>query len=269
MGRALGWGLLGWLLLLGAGCANELEGVYEGSGPLLRGEARVEWVVLEGGSFSMGSAKGDSDELPVRNVTVPAFALSKTEVTVVQYRACVEAAACTVPATGTYCNWNKSGRDEHPINCVDWGQASAFAAWVGGRLPSEAEWEYAARSGGKAREYPWGDEQADCSRAVMNDGGLGCGTESTARACSRSAGNTVHGLCDMAGNVWEWVADWHGPYGEAPSDGSARTESAEYRVFRGGSWFFTDESLRAADRNRNSADFRGAFLGFRVARTPP
>ncbi len=236
-----------------------------------RGKAGIEWVRIPGGSFRMGSTKGGSDEKPVRTVRVGDLALSKTEVTVGQYRACVDARACTAPDTGTYCNWDKSGRDDHPINCVDWEQASAFAKWAGGRLPSEAEWEYAARSGGKSREYPWGDQKADCSRAVMDDGsGNGCGKGGTTfPVCSKPAGNTAQGVCDMAGNVWEWVADWYGPYGEAPNDGSARTRTAQFRVGRGGGWNNAARGLRAAHRSGRSPGGRRINLGFRVARATP
>ncbi len=233
--------------------------------------AGVEWVRMGGGSFRMGSESGDDDEKPVRVVRVGTFALSKTEVTVRQYRACVEAAGCTAPETGGSCNWDKPGRDEHPINCVNWNQAWAFALWAGGRLPTEAEWEYAARSEGRSGEYPWGDAEANCSRAVMDEGsGNGCGHgDTTFPVCSKRAGNTAQGLCDMAGNVWEWVGDWYGPYGEAPRDGSARTSAAQYRVSRGGSWSGTAGYLRAADRRWGSPGNYDGGLGLRVARSTP
>ena len=233
--------------------------------------APIEWITLPAGTFKMGSTKGDPNEKPVRQVSVSGFALSKTEVTVGQYRACVEAGACTAPDTEGSCNWSQSGRDEHPINCVDWEQASAFAKWAGGRLPSEAEWEYAARSGGKDQTYGWGNAKADCGRAVMDDGsGNGCGKGNTTwPVCSKPAGNTAQGLCDMAGNVWEWVEDWYGPYGEAPSDGSARTQAAQGRVGRGGCWFNFASLLRAAFRDWGDPGLRGDRLGFRVARSAP
>ena len=119
----------------------------------------LDWVQIPGGTFQMGSASGDDDEQPVHTVGVAGFKMMKSEVTVGQYRKCVDAGSCTAPDTGEDCNWN-TGREDHPVNCVDWNQAQAFAVWAGGRLPTEAEWEYAARSGGKARTYPWGDESA-------------------------------------------------------------------------------------------------------------
>ena len=264
------WVVVGVAAVAVAGFAAALGTREPATGPAGLQTAELQWVTISGGTFQMGSTAGDYDEQPLRSVKVASFALSKTEVTVGQYRACVEAGACPAPDTGGFCNWSQSGRDEHPINCVDWGQASAFAKWAGGRLPSEAEWEYAARSGGKAQTYPWGSAKADCSRAVMDDGsGNGCGRgDATWPVCSKPAGNTAQGLCDMAGNVWEWVEDWYGPYGKAPSDGSARTQTAQGRVIRGGSWFDVASDLRAAYRLRRVPGYRLGYLGFRVARSP-
>ncbi|MBU1896168.1 formylglycine-generating enzyme family protein [Myxococcota bacterium] len=227
------------------------------------------WIELSGGSFQMGSNKGDSDERPVHEVRLKGFMMSKTEVTVGQYRACVNAGVCTAPDTSTYCNWNESGRELHPINCVDWNQAKAFATWAGGRLPTEAEWEYAARSGGKDQEYPWGNAQVTCNYAVMDHGGNGCGRgNATWPVCSKPQGNTEQGMCDMSGNVWEWVADYYGSYDSTPRDGTEHL-SGSNRVFRGGGWFNYASSLRAARRYRYVPSNRYFDLGFRLARSLP
>ena len=119
----------------------------------------IEWIRIDGGSFEMGS-NNHSREQPIHTVNVPSFEIMKTEVTVAQYQACVDAGECTEPDTGGYeghCNWGRSGRENYPINCVDWLQARAFSKWVGGDLPSEAQWEYAARSQGQNIIYPWGN----------------------------------------------------------------------------------------------------------------
>jgi len=239
-------------------------------GQCIPNDTGIEWVRIPGGSFNMGSEDGDSDEMPVHIVMVPTFEMGKTQVTVDQYRACVEAGACTAPSTSEWCNWGQSDRGKHPINCVDWNQAQAFATWAGGRLPSEAEWEYAARSGGGDCKYPWGDEDATCERAVMNDGsGYGCGRDSTWPVCSKLKGNTTHGLCDMAGNVWEWVQDWyHDSYNGAPTDGLAwESPTGSDRVIRGGSWHGFAWFVRAAIRFNYSPGNRYGYLGFRVARS--
>jgi formylglycine-generating enzyme required for sulfatase activity len=225
----------------------------------------VQWVAIPGGAFAMGSERWP-DAKPVHKVAVKAFQLAKSEVTNRQYRACVAAGACAAP--DPKCLAARFSGDEQPAACVDWEQARAFARWVGGRLPSEAEWEYAARGGGKKRAYPWGDAPATCARAVLDDGGYGCGRKTSWPVCSKPRGNTRQGLCDMAGGVYEWVEDaYHDSYDGAPADGGAWEDSkAKYRVVRGGSWSrkadYLETSLRAAAEPGN----RNVTLGFRPAR---
>jgi|GEM_PF-1078224 len=164
---------------------------------------------------------------------------SKTETTVAQYRACVEAGACSkenhrTKADTSYCNWGHSDRDDHPMNCVNWDGATQFCAWVDGRLPTEDEW-YAEASNGGSRQYPWGDTEVTCDLAIWGDGSRtdGCGRDSTWPVCSKTAGNSVSGLCDMSGNVWEWTS----------------TQESSGRVLRGGSWNSdVSTALRASGR---------------------
>jgi len=255
-------------------------GSYRDTGDTGGGVAGIEWVRIPGGSFEMGSNDGGKDEKPVHTVRVGSFEMSKTEVTFGQYQACVDAGACSAPhvSDGT-CSVKKGkswytgtlsegfqGADQ-PVVCVDWEQARAFARWAGGRLPSEAEWEYAARSGGKSVKYPWGDQSASCSYAVMDDGGDGCGRDRTWSVCSKRAGDTEQGLCDMAGNVWEWVEDvYHSSYSGAPADGSPWTSGGSNRVYRGGSWGLTAWYVRVAPRLRDGPGYRSCNIGFRLAR---
>lgn len=232
------------------------------------GVAGIEWVTIPGGVFQMGSDSGD--ERPVHEVRVPTFDISRTAVTFRQYRACVTAGACA--PVDEKCAGVESTGDEQPVVCVDWSQASAFARWAGGRLPSEAEWEYAARSGGKTRKFPWGDEEPTCERAVLNHGdGLGCGRKAAWPVCSKPKGNTEHGLCDMAGNVWQWVQDRkHRSYVGAPADGSAwETPATKHRVQRGGTWSFNANFARTTARSGDVPELRGDYIGFRVARRTP
>ena len=244
----------------------------------------MQWVAFAGGPFTMGAKGGaGQDAEPPRPVTVPAFELGRTEVTVAQYRLCMAAGKCTAPAHQGYnCNLGAPDREQHPINCVSWDQAQAFATFVGGRLPSEAEWEFAATSGGKDQAFPWGDAVPEAQHAVAEDAFGKESARGTAPVCSKPAGNSAQGLCDLAGNVSEWVADGYGPYAEAPKDGSARADMPppkdskgcdkcavrSGRVHRGGHWASQALYLQAKRRDALLPDDPHNTLGFRVARTP-
>ena len=238
------------------------------------GQVRFDWVYLRGGQFQMGFRPEKDDEFSGRMVTLQTFEISRSEVTVEQYRACVDDGACTAPAEIEGCNWGVGlleDRPAHPINCVSWDQAEAFARWAGARLPSEAEWEFAARSRGQHRRFPWGDQQASCQHGMLDaeDGlGSGCGSgKTTAPVCTHRSGDSAEGLCDLAGNVGEWVADWHGPYDLAPTDGTPQTTPSELRIARGGSWKNTAGGVRAGIRGRNYPSLQHPGVGIRLARS--
>ena len=204
-------------------------------------------------------------------VTLLSFQIMKTEVTVAMYQACVDAEQCIDDFDGE--------EDDYPA-ILDWYQLNDFAAWVGGRLPTEAEWEYAARSQGQDIVYPWGDEAPTCSIVQKSD----C-VGDTAPVCSKPAGNTEQGLCDMAGNIREWVQDeYHSSYEGAPSDGSGWCDSdcpvnasdpkynasdSTHRVLRGGSWRYVNATkFRATDRDLYGTSYSGSTFGGRVVRSP-
>jgi len=213
----------------------------------------------------MGGWLGYPDEKPRRQVQVKTFQLAKTLVTAGQYQSCVADGVCAKPSC-------ESPGADYPVVCVDWDDAQAFAKWAGGRLPSEAEWEYAARSGGRKQAYPWGDEEPSCERAVMYYGGNGCGRNSTWPVCSKPKGNTKQGLCDMAGDVFEWLQDWyHDSYQDAPTDGSAwESPAGSCRVVRGGAWNYLSGYLRASYRfNVGFPNSRRDYFGFRLAKSVP
>lgn len=227
----------------------------------------------------MGSNDGEDDEKPVHQVSVKSFEIARTEVTVAQYRKCMEAEVCTRPHWDdkTCFFWNGSNwymdilpesfrGDNQPIVCVDWEQANTYAKWVGGRLPTEAEWEFAARSGGKDRTYPWGNAKATCDYAVMSENGDGCGRNTTWPVCSKDEGNTEQGLCDMAGNVWEYTQDWYqDSYNKKPLKGT----EISHLVRRGGSWYNFAGTLRTAYRLgwlQKTSDRLGGFRPVRSVR---
>jgi len=231
------------------------------------------FVEVSAGAFMMGCAPNDSScddtEKPYHEVYLDAYYIQKHEVTVAEYRECVNAGACTKPrskSNNSYCNWGYGDRDDHLINCVDWHQAKAYCEWIGARLPTEAEWEKAAR-GTDGRKYPWGNAKATCEYAVMDDGGNGCGRGRTWSVCSKPRGDSPYGLCDMAGNVWEWVNDWYGEnyYESSPRDNPWGPSSGSARVLRGGSWCNDPWDLRTSCRNRTAPSNRDTYLGFRCA----
>lgn len=241
------------------------------------------WVTIQGGTFMMGSA-GSSDvigserERPQHEVTIQSFKMLKSHVTVAQYRRCVDSGVCSEPYVqidpyDTYgrFNWVAPGRENHPVNSVNWYQAREFAEWIGGRLPSEAEWEYAARNRGQDVTWPWGNEEAGCEYLVENFDdvmGVSCGIAGTMEVCSKPLGSTVQGLCDMAGSVREWIEDdAHYNYYGAPIDGSAWVDEprASSRVDRGGAWNFALNLNRSAYRGASRPDETND-MGFRAAR---
>lgn len=218
-----------------------------------RDAAGINWVRIPGGSFMMGSDNADAK--PRHQVSVVSFQIAKTEVTNGQYRACVEAGVCSPP--GSY-----EGGEDRPVVHVDWNQAKTFSRWVGGRLPSEAEWERAARGGCEA-ERCLGDDARTLDEYAWHKSNSGGQSHPPCRKRPNQ-----YGLCDMHGNVWEWTDDgYHGFYHGAPTDGSAwEGPAGSDRVYRGGSW---DDTWMAADSStRRHVDplARRGHLGFRTAR---
>src|SRR3954468_17721790 len=137
-------------LLLGAACSRPSPRVTA-EPPRIA----LDMISIPEGTFAMGSVDGDDDERPVHDEHVMAFMIGRTEVTVAEYRKCVAAGGCTSTPIKAYCNESITNHDNHPINCLTWNQANAFCLWAGARLPTEREWEYAAR-GTDGRRYPWG-----------------------------------------------------------------------------------------------------------------
>jgi formylglycine-generating enzyme required for sulfatase activity len=240
-------------------------------------------VTIEGGTLLMGCTDGTNEEcmaeeffeVPAHEVTVASFEIDRYETTVARFEECVDAGACVATDFDSiYCNRGKLGRDEHPINCIDWDQARAFCGWAGGRLCAEAEWEWAAR-GAEGRKWPWGDEVATCERAVMSQGGYGCGQDSTQPVGARPLGATPEGLLDMAGNVWEWLEDSGDGggamlYEGAPTDGSAwiDQEGSSDRVVRGGGFPNDAKTLIAWRRyNLDRTNYATYYTGVRCCRS--
>ena len=224
-------------------------------------DAPADMVEVPAGKFTMGSNSGDSDEKPVRQVYLDTYSIDKTEVTVAAYKKCVDAGGCTVPVENfDMCTWEKGGKDKHPINCVNWNQAKAFCGWAGKKLPTEAQWEKAAR-GTDGRKYPWGNGAPSCQNTVMD----GC-SNTTQPVGSKVSGASPYGALDMAGNVWEWTADWKGPYDSSQTRNPRGPSTGSLRVARGGCSGSAAKRVRAADRSGLTPSDAINDLGFRCAR---
>ena len=246
---------------LADGQDNNCTGLIDGDDPGLM-------VEVPAGSFWMGCAPSDtscgSNESPYHDVMLDAFFIDVTEVTVSAYGDCVSAGVCTAPGTSSDCNWGVSGREDHPVNCVDWYEAESYCAWAGKRLPAEAEWERAAR-GTDERIYPWGNTSPDCTLAQY----YGCPGE-TIEVGSLPAGVSPYAVVDMSGNVWEWVSDWYDSsyYSSSPSSNPTGPSSGPSRVIRGGSWGSAAANLRASYRFGFSPSDSFVYVGFRCASAP-
>jgi len=270
-------------------------------------------ALIPAGTFWMGcnaakdkDCSGDTSEHPQHKVTLSAYYLDVTEVTVVDYAKCYAAGKCAEPAgdaNSPDCNWDssakkaKSGRDQHPVNCVDWFNAQKYCKWRGGQvdptnaarydLPTEAQWEMAARGdcekNGKAaaddvgckaamRTYPWGDQAADCSLAVMYNGSqTGCGKSVTWPVGGIVAGDSPYGLHDMAGNVSEWVRDWYSStyYSGSPLQDPFNNTSSSWRVVRGGNFGSSANELGGGNRDGGNASTKYYTVGLRCSRSHP
>ena len=232
----------------------------------LEREFAGEMVAIPGGTFRMGDLNGggDKDARPVHSVTVPGFEMGKHEVTYAQWHACTADGGCRVIPDRSGRRWNK-----RPAPHVSWDEVQGFIRWLnsktGGkfRLPTEAEWEYAARAGSTTK-YSWGNSIGS-NRANCNGCGSRWDNETTAPVGSFTA--NAWGLHDMHGNVWEWVQDcWNKNYKGAPSDGRAwMSGKCRQRVIRGGSWHTTPRGLRSAYRYGYTRSFRYDDIGFRLA----
>ncbi|UJS23730.1 formylglycine-generating enzyme family protein [Thiothrix winogradskyi] len=219
------------------------------------------------GSFQMGSATGADDEKPVHTVNIGYdFWMSATEVTFAQYDAYVAAVKGKEKPDDQ--GW---GRDTRPVINVSWDDAQGYVKWLSEsngqglscRLPTEAEWEYAARAG-TTTDYFWGD---DIGKNNANCDGCGSEWDNKQTAPVVSFKPNQWGLQDMHGNVWEWTQDcWHDNYADAPADGTAWESNADCgrRVVRGGSWNLSPNLLRSSYRYDNARDYRYDVLGFRV-----
>ena len=263
-------------------------------------------TLIAAGKFFMGSDERTDEERerPAHQVTLGAYCMDTTEVTVSQYKACSDTGACKRgPTDNDYpdisardhklydplCNiLDPVGHASYPMNCIDWELANAFCQATDRRLPTEAEWELATR-GSDGRKYPWGDEKPSTGD-FLNACGKECvawgkkhpdpdfpltamytvddGWPTTAPVGSFPKGSSKSGLADVVGNVWEWTSDWFGPYTAAPSVDPKGPSDGETRVMRGGAWNGSDPAwVRPSYRFMAAPALRSHGVGMRCAKS--
>ncbi|MCC7504526.1 MAG: SUMF1/EgtB/PvdO family nonheme iron enzyme [Saprospiraceae bacterium] len=269
-------------------------------------------ALIPGGAFQMGSNNGEADEKPVHTVTLGSFYLAKYEVTVAEFKAFTDATGYKTDAEKEGWSYRWNGKEwekmngvnwrhdaqgnlrpqseyDHPVIHVSWNDATAYCQWMAKktslpyRLPTEAEWEYAAGNGAKHTRYSWGDN----APAGKQGGNVADETGAAAFNWTRSNDNIFmdyrdgfattapvgafnpneSGLYDMTGNVWEWCNDWKGPYPSEPQTNPTGPTTGSDRVVRGGSWFYYPQYCRVANRNGGTPGARNDSIGFRLART--
>jgi len=245
----------GWLGLAGLLAGAEAGMVFFPAGEFLRGrsyddpETKVAWY-----------PNPLRDDLPVKPIHIDPFYMDEHEVTIGEYAQFVKATKHRAPPV-----WREgrapSGKEHFPVADVSWEDARNYCAWKGKRLPMEAEWERACRGLTEKAKYPWGDG-APTKASVRFDG-----LEGPLAVCSLP--KTRMGLCDIAGNLWEWTADWYGKdyYSEAPGRNPPGPASGIYRVLRGGSWFDKQDFLTCSHRSWARPGERSPNIGFRCAKS--
>jgi serine/threonine-protein kinase len=229
----------------------------------------MEMLSIPDGSFLMGARFGKPHEKPERSVTLKGFWIDRTEITNAAYSVCVEAGSCQLSEVyPEHYNLNRIiplGNGKLPVVDITWNQARTYCEWAGRRLPTEAEWEKAAR-GTDGRRYPWGERWATCSLANFK----GC-ADQPVPAGNYPEGASPYGALEMAGNVWEWTADDYSgdTFAQSTEGNPAKPDTANYKVIRGGS--FEDSRFRVTTTTRTwlKADSRGYDLGFRCAYQDP
>lgn len=235
-------------------------------------------ILIPAGKFMMGCDPENNagvdclpDILPLHEVDLSAYTIDQYEVSNAQYARCVSAGACQEPKTFGQRErpdyYLDSDFADFPVVAVDWNQADAYCRWVGGRLPTEAEWEKAAR-GEDLRPYPWGFEAADCSKANFNSSTEGRCSVGTTRVGTYPQGASAYGVMDMAGNVWEWTNDWYDwtYYQHSSVKDPMGPDTGYHKIVKGGAWDYSGNVITISYNSDHAPkEFKSSF-GFRCVR---
>ncbi len=258
---------------------QNISGVGKLISKILKDGRGTLMVLVPAGQFEMGSLNGDDDEQPVHTVMLDAFYIDQYQVTNSQYALCVDLGICD-PVTDTTAGPASYSRAvyfgnpvyaDYPVIYASWYDAKDYCEWRGGaRLPTEAEWEKAARGGLESKTYPWGDQSPLCEAGAKNgakfDDDKGCNDTDTEQVGSYSANG--YGLYDMVGNVWEWVSDFYDEnyYANSPTNNPSGPEDGSSPVIRGGTWTNNADYIRISDRRYHDPKSGSLTSGFRCAR---
>lgn len=250
---------------------KEREPSLEGNSPpappaAIFGQDGAPMVWVPAGAFTMGSEQGDDDEQPIHRVVLDSFYLDTFEVTNGRFAKFVTAIQSEPP-------WGFADQEtpvvhaEQPVRWVNWMEALGYCLWAGKRLPTEAEWEKAAR-GTEGRVYPWGNDPPTAAHAVF---GLTEGAETVAPIGNRNLGQSPYGVHDLAGNLYEWVTDWYDEefYTRPPTRNPRGPGEGTAKVQRGGSYINSPYRLRAAFRTKGDPTEHDPHVGFRCAQDAP